>query len=284
MPTTINLAGVVFTGTDVYGGFIYDKLVDWEGVEGVDDRMKKRPNQPGAFETERTTPDKKTISIEGQFFGADEASAILARELLVSLYSDGRSVPMSVTNAVRTTTRSVKVVAVDVPWTPHKEFSFTIDMTAADPKRYGTPVVVSNTLAVAGTGLDLDFGLILDFGVDFGTTPNDGRLTVVNDGRSETTTTFVVKNGAMPDGVEIVNIATGERLVYVGPIVSGTTLEFDPRTQAVFVNGTNPSGRFLPNPAWWAVPPMSSLEIQFLARGPVTGSPILEATTAPAFY
>lgn len=290
MPTTITLAGVLFTGTGVYEGFVYEKLVDWVGIEEVDPRAKKRPNQPGAFVTDKTTPDGKTISIEGKFFGADEATAELARELLTSIYSDGVVVPMTVTNALRTTSRSVQVVAIDVPWTPHKEFEFTIDLFAADPKRYGSPVTVTNTLAVPGSGLILPTvdspasGLDLDFGLDFGTTPNDGRLTVRNPGGSETTTTFVVRNGAMPDGVEIVNVASGERLVYVGPITEGTFLEFDPRVQAVFVNGTNPAGRFLANPAWWTVPPGGSIEIQFLARGPVTGAPTLDATTAPAFY
>lgn len=282
MPVTISLAGVSFTGTGVYQGFTYDKFEGWKGIENVDLGIVRRPNQPGSFIRQKTDPGERVVSIEGQFFGADEASAELARELLVSLYSDGRDVPLTVTDSLRATTRMVKVAAVKVPWTPHKEFSFTIDMTAADPKRYATPVVVSNTLAVPGSGLDFDFGL--DFPLDFGTTPNDGRLIITNLGDTETTTTFVVRGGNMPDGAEIVNLATTERLVYIGPIMNGDFVEFDPRVQAAFINGTNPAGRFTPNPAWWSIAPKASVEVQFLARGAVTGAPVLEATTSPAYY
>lgn len=346
MPTTIVLAGIPITGTGVYAGFTYDKLVGWYGLPPVDLRMVKRPNQPGAFSIDKTTPDAAVISIEGQYFGSGEVDALQARERLLGIYSDGAPILIKVDDGLRTTSRVVQVAAIDIPWTFRPEFKWTIDLKAADPKRYGAPVVTSNTLAVAGSGLRFDVGdavstpfaltedpagsglyrttglvedptgsglyrttgltedpagsglyrttgattsglaagLELDFGLDFGTIPNDGRLTVRNDGSSETTTTFVVKNGEMPDGVDIVNVATGERLTYTGPIVQGSFIEFDPRTQAVFLNGTNPMGRFLPNPDWWTVPAGGSVEVQFLARGSVTGTPLLEATTAPAFY
>lgn len=290
MPTSILIAGIPITGTGVFDGFTYDKLDGWYGVPPVDARLMKRPNQPGAFAADRTTPPEATISVEGQYFGSSEVDALKARERLLSIYSDGRPVIMRVDDALRTTARTVLVAAVDIPWTFRNEFKWTIDMKAPDPRRYGAALLVSNTLALAGSGLVLPTvdspasGLDFDFGVDFGTTPNDGRITIVNVGGTETTTTFVVRNGSMPDGVDIVNVATGERLSYIGPIVAGTTLEFDPRTQAVFVNGTNPAGRYLPNPDWWVVPAGGSVEVQFLARGPVTGTPTLDATTSPAFY
>lgn len=283
MPTTITLAGITFTGTGVYDGFTYDKLDNWQGVDNTDQGIVKRPNQPGAFMKDRTDVGEKVISIEGQFFGADEVAAQLARELLATVYDDGREVIMSVSDPVRTTSRAVKVAAVRFPWTPHREFNFTIDVTAADPRRYGPAVTVSNTLAVAGSGLDLDFGL--DYPVDFGTTPNDGRLVLTNLGGTETTTTFIVRNGSLPDGADIVNVTTGERLTYTGPIANGDFIEFDPRVQAVFINGTNPAGRFLPNPAWWSIPRGKSIEVGFVARGTaVGGTPRLEATTRPAWY
>lgn len=346
MPTTILLGDVRITGTGVYEGYTYDKLEGWYGLPDVDLRMKKRPNQPGAFSIDKTTPAQATVSIEGQYFGATEADALLARERLLAIYADGRPITMKVDDAIRTTSREVQVANIDIPWTFRPEFKWTIDLEAADPKRYAAAATVSNGLAIAGSGLRFEsgdpiytpftltetpagsgyyapgplvettsgsgyyapggltespagsgyyspsgfavsgvaFGLDIDFGVDFGTTPNDGRVTVVNDGTSETTSTFVISNGSMPDGADIVNIATGERLTYTGPLVDGAYLEFDPRTQAVFLNGANPMGRYLPNPDWWFVPAGATLEIQFVARGPVTGTPTLSATTAPAYY
>jgi hypothetical protein len=346
VPTSILLGDVRITGTGVYEGYTYDKLEGWYGLPDVDLRMKKRPNQPGAFSIDKTTPAQATISIEGQYFGTSEVDALRARERLLAIYADGRALTMKVDDSLRTTSRVVQVASIDIPWTARPEFKWTIDLEAADPKRYAAPVTVTNGLALAGSGLSFEsgtpiytpfnlvesptgsgyyapgplvettpgsgyyapggltespagsgyyatagvavsgiaFGLDLDFGLDFGTTPNDGRITVVNDGTTEATSTYVISGGSMPDGADIVNIATGERLTYIGPIVEGTYLEFDPRTQAVFLNGANPMGRYLPNPAWWVVPAGGRLEIQFVARGPVTGAPVLSATTAPAYY
>lgn len=286
MSTTILLNGVQFTGTGVFEGFTYDRLVDWQGVPNVDLGFEKRPNAPGAFAAGQTFPEEAVISIEGQFFGADEAAGIAAREALAELYNDGFPMTMSVADALRTTSREVYVKAVKFPWTIHREFSFTIDVSAHDPRRYGEPVVVGTPLAIAGSGLDwsangLDWSTE---GLDWGTPSIDGRVVVTNTGNTQTVSTYLVSGGSMPDGFAIVNVDTGERLTYIGPVTEGTTVTLDTASLTAFINGVSPAGRFLPSPQWWSVPRKGALSLQFLALGTVFGSPRLDVTTAPAFY
>lgn len=301
--TTITIAtdydSVTFTGGDVYLGPTYDKLEGWYETPNVDVGFVKRPGAPGAFAPEQTHPDEAVISIEGDMFAANRAAGIEWRERLAALYNEGRPVLVTVADDLRTTTRSCTVEGVGIPWTIHPEFEYSIDMRAADPRRYGAATTIETTLAAPGTGLALPFsdvtgvGLLLpsdeaptpDLGLDLGSLGTSGRLTVTNEGRVATVSRFIVdaNGGSMPDGFVIVNVPTGQRLTYLGPVEAGTTVTLDSETQTAFINGTAPAGRWLAAPEWWEVPPRSSLEVAFLPRGSVTGSPKLTATTSPAF-
>lgn len=286
MGTTITLTAdtisLVITGDQVYIGCTYDRLDGWYDVTSVDLGLSKRPNAPGAFAPEQTFPGEKPISIEGQYFGASRADALLMRETLAAIYNDGRPVMMTVADDLRTTSREVLVSSVDFPWTIHPEFEYTIDMTAADPRRYddGAESSQSTGLAAAGTGLAWP----VSWPVDWGTIGVNGRVSVANPGNTETLSTYTVANGEMPDGFVIVNVDTGERLTYVGPVVAGTTIVLNTATRTAMINGTGPGSRFLASPQWWTIPARSSREIQFLARGPVTGSPTLTVDTRPAYH
>lgn len=294
MGTSITLIAdsvtVVITGDRPDVGPTYEKLDGWYGVPGVDLGFVKRPNAPGAFAPVQTFPNEAKVSIEGQHFAPSRTSGIEMRHDLAALYNDGRPVRAIVADDLMTTEREVMVESVEFPWTIHPDFQFTIDMRAADPKRYGTANSVGTGLATPGTGLD--FPLLLpsneapnpDLGLDFGEAGVNGRVLITNSGTVETVSTFTVTGGSMPDGFALVNVTTGQRITYLGPVAAGTTLELDSRTQTAFINGSTPAGRWLMSPQWWAVPSRSTLEVAFLALGPVTGAPRLTATTAPAFY
>ncbi|MFM9587231.1 hypothetical protein ACKI11_47015, partial [Streptomyces caniscabiei] len=88
----------------------------------------------------QTFPDATAISIEGQYVGASRADGLAMRERLAALYNDGRPVQMTVADDLRTTTREVLVAGISLPWTIHQEFKFSIDMQAADPRRYEAEV------------------------------------------------------------------------------------------------------------------------------------------------
>lgn len=305
MGTTVTFltdyATVVLTGDRPDLGPTYDRIVNWYAGMDTDLGFEKRPDAPGAFAPEQVFPDEAIISIEGgKYFGPDRATSLLMRETLGMLYNDGRPYTVIVADDLRTTTREVMVERVDIPWSIHPDFTFSIDMRAADPRRYGPVVATETTLAAPGSGLALPsnegagVGLALpsdetptpDLGLDLGTLGVDGRLTITNDGAVETVSTFVVdpQGGSMPDGFVVVNVTTGQRLTYIGAVDGVTTVTLDGAVRNAFLNNDYPAGRWLQSPEWWAVPPRSSLQVAFLARGPVTGTPRLTALTAPAYY
>lgn len=285
MGTTITLTAgslvVVITGDDVYTGCTYDVLEGWYGVSNVDLGLVARPNAAGAFAPEQTFPGEKAISIEGQYFGANRADALLMGENLSGLYNEGRPVTMTVEDDLRTTSREVLIESVGLPWTIHREFKFTIDATAADPRRYDTTpnASVSTGLAAPGTGLVWP----VVWPVDWGTIGVDGKVTVSNPGNTETMSVYTVTGGEMPDGFIIANVTTGERLTYVGPVVSGTTVVLDTATRTALINGTGPGSRYLSSPEWWTVPARTDVQLQFLSRGAVVGNPTLNVITQPAY-
>lgn len=284
MGTTITLAAgsttVVITGNGVFTGCTYDKLEGWYGVDQVDLALVSRPGAPGAFAPAQTFPDARAISIEGDYFGSSRADGLAMRENLAALYNDGKPVRMTVADDLRTTYRDVLVAAVTFPWTIHPEFEFAIDVSADDPRRYGEEITQSTTLAAPGPGLPYP----IVYPVDYGAAGVNGRIVIANPGNTETITRYVVGDGEMPDGFEIVNVSTGERLTYVGPVTVGATITVDTSTRTAFINDSGPGSRFLASPQWWSIPPRSSVEVQFVARGPVAGTPRLYTFTAPAYY
>lgn len=279
---TVDTLSIVMTGDGVYVGCTYDRLDGWYDVAKVDLGIENRPNAAGGFAPQQTFPGPRPISVEGQFFGASRAEALLMRENLAALYNDGRSVVMTVADDLRTTSREVLVSAIEFPWTIHQEFEFTIDAMAADPRRYDDDAssTVSTGLAAPGTG----FVWPAVWPINWGTIGVSGKLIVANPGNTETMSTYTVTDGEMPDGFEIVNVDTGERLTYIGPVALGTTIVLDTATRTALINGTGAGSRFLVSPQWWAIPPRATREIQFLARGGVTGSPTLTVSTRPAYH
>lgn len=302
--TTITLVAgivsVVITGDRPDLGPTFEKFDNWYGVDGIDTAMTKRPGAPGAFAPEQTFPDELVISIEGKVlgtpFGRTAVEGMQQREDLTALYNDGRPILAIVEDELRTTQREVMVASVKLPWSAHPDFNYSIDLTAADPRRYGDVVIVDTGLAVPGTGLVLPgdeaqgLGLMLPsdeaqgLGLDFGEVSINGTVTVTNDGNTETISTYTVSGGTMADGFVVVNVVTGERLTYIGAVDEGATVTLDSGTRAAFINGTTPGGRWLSSPEWWSIPPRSSVDVGFLALGTVTGSPRLYVATRPAFY
>lgn len=286
MGTTITFATLggdpllSITGADVFSGCTYDKLEGWYGVDQVELGLVKRPGAPGAFVPVQTFPDARVISVEGDYFGSSRADALAMRETLAALYNDGLPVRMTVADDLRTTSREVLIAAVTFPWTIHPEFEYSIDATAADPRRYGVETSVGTTLAAPGTGLAWP----VVWPVDWGTIGINGKVAVSNPGNTETMSRYVVSGGEMPDGFVIVNATTGERLTYLGPVTAGTEITLDTATRTALINGSGPGSRFLASPQWWSVPARSSIDVQFLALGGTSGAPRLDVYTAPAYY
>ena len=116
---------------------------------------------------------------------------------------------------------------------------------------------------------------------DWGTPGNDGRVLAVNEGTSDTTSLMSVAGG-LELGFEVTWVPTGDRVRYERPVAPSDTVDLDPRTGRVTINGSDVTG-FLTVSEWWAVPRKSAGEIQFTPLGAVTGTPTLTAMTPSAY-
>lgn len=296
MPATVTLASdddvLIFTADEPWGGGpTFDEVEDWDELPEVPIDATKRPEAIGDYLPAQTYPRGARPGIEGQWYASSVVQARRNRERLMAFYNDGRPITMIVADELRTTSREVLVASIDAPWTHLPYFDFTIDTMAEDARRYGPRSILTTGLPRPGSGLRLPSdgatGTGLDFGttgLDLGTLGDDGRIVVRNDGNAETPLELTVAGGSMPDGFEVVEVETGRRIPYVGPVVSGTSVTLDTHTEAAYINGTTPASRFLASPEWYQLPRRSTRTYAFVARGAVMGTPTLTVASAPAYY
>lgn len=149
----------------------------------------------------------------------------------------------------------------------------SIPLLAPDPRRYGPARTTSTGLPVTGVGVADP--LIDPFTEGGGGDP--GRVTVTNNGTTDTVVTFTV-TGGMSEGCELTRVDTGQRLRLEWPIAAGNTVLFDPDEGQVWLDGQSPISGYLTRADWWALGPGETVLVQFAALGDVTGTPTLTAT------
>lgn len=146
-------------------------------------------------------------------------------------------------------------------------------------------------LTVASTGLYVPQAIVssggalafpITFPITFGAPAANGRLLTVNDGTADAFSTFTVTGGAMAGGFTLVEVKTGRRITVARDLTAANRVTIDSRTGTVLLDGS-PIPGYLTRSEWWPVPARGSTEVQFLANGVVTGTPVLSASTAPAY-
>lgn len=149
----------------------------------------------------------------------------------------------------------------------------TIPLKAADPKKYG-PVVrpaPSTGLPKSGTGIAYPIAYPIDYGM-----PGDpGQVTLTNVGTSSVVPDLVV-NGGLEGGFDIVVVGTGEHIRFERFVPLGSAVTVQQSTGRAFLDGdTNDVTRALTYDDVIAIPPKSSIVLQFNAIGTPVGTPTL---------
>lgn len=145
-------------GSDPFGFILGPRgLKDWySGSESKSD-VNERAQGHGAFGIGTDWQSSLAISIDGSYVGESYGDAVAAAERLAAVNSGGRKVLVTVTDALRATSRLVSVRKVTIPdFGTDSEFEFTVDMIAADPLRYGDPISVSTAPPTSGGGMVWD--------------------------------------------------------------------------------------------------------------------------------
>lgn len=261
-------------------GFIFEKLTDWYSLPDSKSEVRERPTSDGAFGIDRDPRRSLALSLEGFFASTSHAEALAAKEDFLEAIRAPK-VQIRVTDALRTTVRTVDIRRVSVPDHSRPSWKFSIDMIATDPRRYGDEFSPSTGLPTAGTGLVYP----LVYPLNYGSGGDPGRVAIVNPGTSATDVLLEV-SGGLSGGVELVELSTGSYLRLERSIPLGSVVVFNTRTGRVYLDvPANDVSGFLTRRDWggFTVPAGGSRTVQFNGLGTVTGAPILTARYSPAF-
>jgi hypothetical protein len=109
----------------------------------------------------------------------------------------------------------------------------------------------------AGGWAGLDFTPSGYAGLDLGTPPTDGLMTLTNNGTADTGVIFELR-GPLSAPITIVNQATGALLTYSVNGAAGEILTIDTGARTVMLGGTASRRAQLTTAQWWLLPGSST--------------------------
>ena len=281
---TFEVAGIIFHDRPQPGsggvGFGFSDLIDWYGVPDSKSPLNERPQAHGAFGVAADWRQSAAISFKAFYKGADRVDMLRNQNLLTGALGVGRPVPATLTDELGPTSRVVSIRNARPQSTRgRKVVTFDVDMIAPDPLRYAPAVVATTGLPMPGTGIVYP----ITYPITYGTPGNPGRVVTENPGTAETFSQLEI-TGGLSAGFELTEIQTGNVIRFDRLIPDGSTAFVNLRTGRASIDGQSDVSGYLTRFDGWSVPAGGSREIQFNARGVVTGTPTLTARTAPAYW
>jgi len=156
-------------------------------------------------------------------------------------------------------------------------------LTAPDPLGYGTGLQQSTGFAAPGGGLEFDLftdGSSTDTGVlEFGEPGSSGRIELVNAGTADSWPVHRIDGPTPTAGFDIVDVASGKRLRFVGVVPAGSHLTIDTATGSVILDDVADRSSQLTRREWTPIPPSGSATLAFL---PLSTSTAAALTTSYA--
>lgn len=270
----IELAGITFNDTG--RGWVFADLIDWYTLPDSKAPNVPAPQAHGSFDPGTDWREAAAISFTAGYIGDSEAECLQAVESFTAVGSSTTAETMSVTDALRTTSRDVSIRHIGVPdFYGYDQFEvhFAVDVLAWDPIRYGDLVTVSTGLASGGGGLEYPLGTPSG-ALYYGANGNLGRVTATNPGTADTWPVFIV-SGQLDAGFQITCLETNSALRYDRVVPAGTTVTIDSRTGSVLVDNISDASTYLTREEFFSIPAGGSCDIQFAAIGASSGSPMM---------
>ena len=233
-PNRVSIGDFVADNSDDLDFRATAKLSGW-GAPPIRLAMDDRASQDGAWDA---TPQygARVITVEGVVDAPSHEHAQLVADSLTSLSL--KTLHEFVVDNIAIGPRSSWVrleVGADPEWLSPECFTYTLQLRAPDPLKYGPVAFSQATLAGAlpGTGLTFPMSFPLDFGVPAGVTP--GALGVENTG---TAAYFPRLRLDGPVTNPVVTLAeTGDQIRFAGTVAAGQWLDIDPGRRRVLLNG-----------------------------------------------
>lgn len=222
----------------------------------------------------------RPITLSGTIEAPDRASLQSAMDALYSAatLSDTTLTVWEAVPKQATVRRSGKVLA---QYVSNRVATFSILMTAADPRRYGI------TLQSGTTGLPVTTGGLsfpVTFPITFSATTVAGQINAINLGTMDTRPVLTVAGPVVaPSIAALYSDGSVKQLIYSQDLQSGDQLVIDTDAHTVVLNGGVSRRRFLTIPAGWpTIPAGGSVNYQFQS-GTYNASAMLTATWRSAW-
>ena len=292
MPTIVELISPTDTITltpapEAASPWVYNNVTldAWYAMPAADAKLSKRPNAHGAFGLGQIFTKEHRPVVNGQYYGESAAAALVARNRLNALFSDGNVVTMRVTDDLGPTSRQVWLLEASSTFRyDFSHFPFDLALVAPDPRRYGPTASDTEGMPSAGSGLVWNLGTAgsgLYF--DWGSAGVDGQVSFTNGGTATTLPRIEVGGaGSFASGFRITEIETGRELIFERATNDGEIIVFDSRTQRATL-GQGDVTAFLSSRDWFAVPAGATRRYQVNPLGAVSGTPTITLYAAPAY-
>lgn len=288
---TLTWRGVSFHGSRASGGrFTFATLDGWEELPPSSRSAFGRPSSHGTMGSAPLS-EAREIRVSGLCRTAAERDAMLAElgDTFRYAEADARAEELTIDLGGRELMARCFITRYRAPldlWSAGL-FRWQVEFVADDPLRYASRVSATTSFPVASGGLRFPLysdGAGTDVGsLDFGDPPTSGRLSLSNSGTAATPIQHEIAGPVGADGFEIVDVATGARLTYIGAVPSGSTLLLDGATGAVLLDGSADRGSLLTDRSWPVAGRGQTVELFFRNRGSYEAG-ALTSSLAPAFW
>lgn len=279
MADSVNYFGYGFTSND-----------DWYTVGDSKSDLDERPVADGAFGILRDWRPSLPLEFLGWYRGPDRASVRAARRYLQKVIGNGSEVTMKFVDEDESTSRGVSIRSMVPSNDSGLYFRVTVDAVALDPDAYSDAQIFTTGVPVSGGGLLFPLGTNRSSGAvdasapywDFGADGTSGRLTITNDGTTETYPVLSA-SGGLAGGFSATDVTTGETVTLSRQIPVGSTVVIDQRTGTAIIDGQGDVSGFITSYGFFSIGPGETHVIQFSPIGAVTGTPQFQLTEQDAF-
>lgn len=289
MTVRLTLGSLLFSSdpTESNLGISEGGLQGWFSSPPVKTAPDDRSNSDGSFGVTKFYRGARPISLPGLFTGTGDAAADATTWRMISgILASGTSGTIEVDDPAGPLTSDVILTGDACVLNPlvRGMASYEISFLAPDPVRYGVSTALSVGVPTSGGGLEYNLGNGGSGGaLYYGANGSLGRITLTNDGTADVYPVFTV-TGQLDDGFTIRRLDTGNFLTYSRVVPAGSTVSIDCRTGEVLVDGVSDASTYLTRDDFFAVPAMSSIDVQFAPVSTSSGTPTMSTTERDGWW
>lgn len=256
-------------------GWVYSGLTDWRGQVGNKIALTQRPRAVGGFPVDPIR-GSRAISFTATYLGGSASEVEDAVDALSAVGASGR-VLMTVTQSDETWRWVTVEVVAAADHFGRDTGTVTVDLIAADPRRYQTGAWQETSPPSDGAGLvwPVVWPAVWPGG------GNPGRISLINSGRAPSSPVFRLVGGFT--SALITCTETAARIGFDRVVPDGSYVDIDVSARSATINGQSDVSRWLRWREWETVPGLATRTYQLSVSG-ASGSPLLRGKVDSAWW